>query len=106
MNGNYTIDVPVWEGTVLVYSYVGYHTQRIPLGEDRRVDMSLSADIQSLDEVIVIGYGTQKKRDLTGAVGIVNVDEMKKVQTSESKNIPKWDKNKPKYPGFAGRVSP
>jgi len=82
LSGRYTLEVPDWEGSVLLFSFVGYYTQRIPLAENHRVDVSMSADIQNLDEVIVIGYGTQKKRDLTGAVGVVDVDEMKKVQTS------------------------
>lgn len=82
VNGNYSIEVRAVEGAFLVYSFVGYHTQRVALGVNRRLDISMTADIQSLDEVIVIGYGTQKKRDLTGAVGIVDVDEMKKVQSS------------------------
>ena len=80
--GNYTIEIPDRHGTVLLFSYVGFHTQRIPVEDQIRIDVSLSADIQSLDEVIVIGYGTQKKRDLTGAVGVVDVDEMNKLQTS------------------------
>lgn len=82
IDGKYSLEIPDWEGSVLLYSFVGYHTQRIPLEENHRVDVSMLADIQNLDEVIVIGYGTQKKRDLTGAVGVVNVDQMKKVQTS------------------------
>jgi TonB-linked SusC/RagA family outer membrane protein len=82
VDGEYTIEVPERDGTVLVYSYVGYYSQRIPLGENNRIDVALSEDIQSLDEVVVIGYGTQKKGDLTGAVGIVDVAEMKKVQTA------------------------
>lgn len=82
VNGNYSLEVMDREGAILVYSYVGFHKYRIELGDQSSLDVSLVADIQKLDEVVVIGYGVQKKKDLTGAVGIVDMDEMKKVQTS------------------------
>ncbi|NJK85523.1 MAG: TonB-dependent receptor plug domain-containing protein, partial [Bacteroidales bacterium] len=52
------------------------------IGENAVIDIALTPDVQNLDEVVVIGYGVQKKRDLTGAVGVVDVEEMNKVQAS------------------------
>lgn len=66
-NGNYTIEVP--EGTVtLVFSFIGYATQEIVLDGRSTVDVVMSEDIQSLAEVVVVGYGTQEKKEVTGAI--------------------------------------
>ena len=62
--------------TTLVFSSIGYTTVEIPINGRTTIDMALEEDIQSLDEIVVIGYGTQKRSDLTGAVGSVNVEEL------------------------------
>lgn len=75
VDGNFTIeDVP--DNAVLVVSYVGYHTQEIPAGGMSSVSITLQEDTQTLDEVVVVGYGSFKKRDLTGAVSQVKGDEI------------------------------
>jgi TonB-linked SusC/RagA family outer membrane protein len=66
-NGNYTLDIPD-DGAVLVFSYVGYLSQEIETGARATFDIALKADSKSLNEVVVVGYGTQKKVNLTGAV--------------------------------------
>ena len=66
-NGNYTIDVPEG-GAILVYSFVGYLSQETETGTRNAINISLKADTKSLNEVVVVGYGTQKKVNLTGAV--------------------------------------
>ncbi len=66
-DGSYTINVPSDEA-VLVFSFIGYVSQEIKVGNQTLIDVVLAADIQALDEVVVIGYGTQTKRDLTGSV--------------------------------------
>src|SRR5690606_10943698 len=58
INGAYSISVP--EGASLVYSFIGFGTQTIAVGERSMIDITLSEDISSLDEVVVVGYGTQK----------------------------------------------
>ncbi|GGZ37592.1 SusC/RagA family TonB-linked outer membrane protein [Echinicola pacifica] len=70
IDGKYAIDVASDE-SVLVFSFIGMNTQEIRVGSRRSLDVELIANTESLDEVIVIGYGTQKKSDLTGAVGSV-----------------------------------
>ena len=66
-DGNYTIEnVP--SDAVLEFSFIGYVTQSVPVNGRSRIDVSLASDSQALEEVVVIGYGTVKKSDATGAV--------------------------------------
>jgi TonB-linked SusC/RagA family outer membrane protein len=74
LDGNYSITVA--ENSVLQISYVGYVTEEIPVGNQTSISVSLVPDIISLDDVVVIGYGTIKKSDLTGAVASVSGDEL------------------------------
>nr|WP_229311800.1 TonB-dependent receptor [Larkinella rosea] len=75
-NGEYKIEVPE-SGATLVYSFVGYLSQEVSVGGRNSIDVSLKADNKVLDEIVVIGYGTAKKSDLTGAVGTVKEAELK-----------------------------
>ncbi|WP_338868735.1 TonB-dependent receptor [Spirosoma sp. SC4-14] len=68
--GRYKIDVPNSDAT-LVFSFVGYLPQEVRVGAQATIDISLKADSKVLDEIVVIGYGTTKKSDLTGAVASV-----------------------------------
>ncbi|GAA4452546.1 TonB-dependent receptor [Nibrella saemangeumensis] len=77
-NGRYDINVPD-RNAVLVFSFVGYVSQEITVGSRSALDVQLAADTRSLNEVVVIGYGTQKKSDLTGAVSTVPVEEIRKI---------------------------
>jgi TonB-dependent starch-binding outer membrane protein SusC len=65
--GKYLLEIP-GSGTVLVFSYIGYLTQEISVGDKKIVNVALSEDIKKLDEVVVVGYGTVKRSDVTGAV--------------------------------------
>lgn len=64
---------------VLVFSYVGYESQEIKVGDKTQISLSLVSAASSLENIVVIGYGTVKKRDLTGAVVSLKGDEVKKV---------------------------
>ncbi|WP_353719079.1 carboxypeptidase-like regulatory domain-containing protein [Dyadobacter sp. 676] len=64
-SGNYSLEVPDG-GAVLVFSYVGYVSQEVATGTRGTIDVALKADTKSLNEVVVVGYGTQKKVNLTG----------------------------------------
>ncbi|WP_215225089.1 TonB-dependent receptor [Echinicola shivajiensis] len=66
IDGNYTIQVE--EGTVLVYSFLGYERQEVAVGNQSVLNVSMVPDTQSLEEVVVVGFGTQKKSHLTAAV--------------------------------------
>ena len=76
VDGTYTLSVSN-EEAVLVFSFIGYLTEEIMVGNQTTIDMPLIEDIQRLDEVVVIGYGTQKRSDLTGAVVSISEDELK-----------------------------
>ncbi|GAB4056064.1 TonB-dependent receptor [Spirosoma litoris] len=70
--GNYTVRIP--DGTanpVLVFSFIGYTPQEVPVGNQTVVNVQLVGDAKSLNEVVVVGYGTQKRSDITGAVASV-----------------------------------
>jgi TonB-linked SusC/RagA family outer membrane protein len=71
LDGAYSITVPDNSAT-LVFSFVGYLTQEIPVGTGNVVNVTLSADVKTLGEVIVVGYGTQSKRTVTGAIASVD----------------------------------
>ena len=70
LDGNYTLQAP--EGKELTYSYVGYGNQKRKVRGRGSVDVVLTDDSKLLDEVVVVGYGTQKKVNLTGAVGYID----------------------------------
>lgn len=71
--GRYAIDVPD-QDAVLVFSFIGYVTQEVVVGNQTMIDLTLAADVKALEEVVVVGYGTVKKSDLTGAVASINSD--------------------------------
>ena len=81
IDGNFTIDAPA-NGT-LVVSYVGFKDREIAINGRAIIEqIQLESDAQVLDQVVVVGYGVQKKADLTGSVSIVNADELKRVSHS------------------------
>jgi TonB-linked SusC/RagA family outer membrane protein len=73
LNGFYSISVS--PGQVLVYSSLGYATQEITVGPANRLDVRLSPDVEFIEEVVVVGYGTQRRVNLTGSVSTVNVEK-------------------------------
>lgn len=75
LDGNFSLQVP--EKAELRISYIGYLDQRVKVGNNNTLHIILKEDTQALDEVIVVGYGTMKKSDLTGSVSSIKVDELK-----------------------------
>lgn len=71
IDGNYRISVP-GEESILVFSSIGYTSEELEIGNRSTIDLQMVPDIQSLSEVVVVGYGTQERRDLTGAVSSVD----------------------------------
>lgn len=68
--GNYNISVP--EGATLIFSFLGYFTQEVSVGNRSTVNVTMRADVKTLGEVVVTGYGTQERRDITGSVASIN----------------------------------
>lgn len=77
IDGNFMLRVPAGTGT-LVVSFIGFKTQEVPINNRSVVNVALFTDVQALQEVVVTGYATQEKKDLTGSVAIVDVSEMTK----------------------------
>ena len=75
--GRYTLSLPQQEGT-LVFSFVGYATLRAPIQGRTTIDVTLQPKVSALDQLVVIGYGTQKKSDLTGAISALGEDDFTK----------------------------
>ena len=73
IDGNFTINLPA--NATLSISYIGYITQEIQVGYQTSFKVVLKDDTKTLDEIIVVGYGSQKKANLTGAVSSVKMDE-------------------------------
>lgn len=76
-DGYYRINVP--EEATLVFSFVGYLTEEVVVGNQSVIDVELHLDIQSLEEVIVVGYGSAREGDITGAVSAVDGSELTKI---------------------------
>lgn len=74
-SGNYTIEVPD-PTAVLVFSYVGYEAQEITVGGRTEIDVSLTSDVLGIDELVVIGYGSQIKKNLSSAVSKVDAEKL------------------------------
>lgn len=86
IDGNYTLSIP--EGTKQVnVSYIGYHTQQVSIGSRNVVNVELQEDTKTLEEVVVVGYGTQKKATLTGAVAAITNEELSMTKNQNAQNM-------------------
>ncbi|QMU29057.1 SusC/RagA family TonB-linked outer membrane protein [Adhaeribacter radiodurans] len=79
MNGTYSLSIPDENARngILTFSYVGFASSEVAINNRASVDVTLSPDLQTLSEVVVVGYGTQKRSDLTGAVASVKAEEVR-----------------------------
>jgi len=75
-DGRYELAVPAG-ATTLVFSFVGYDTRQVAIGEKTSINVALTANTTGLDEIVVVGYGTQSRRDLTGNVATISGKEIK-----------------------------
>lgn len=86
VNGNFSIEVPA-PNSVLVVSFVGYNSEKIQLGGQTMLDIKLIPDIKSLEEVVVVGYGIQKKATVTGSVVAINNEQLLSTKNSNVQNM-------------------
>lgn len=77
-DGNFTI-TNVMKGDVLIISFIGFETQKVVVDDDAFITVQLQESAQSLDEVVVVGYGTQAKKEVTGAVSVVDSETIEKL---------------------------
>lgn len=85
-NGNYAITVPSKNST-LIFSYLGYKTEEVPVAGRTVVNVRLTEDATEMDEVVVVGYGIQKKQFVIGAVSQVNSEELMKAPSTNLQNM-------------------
>jgi TonB-dependent starch-binding outer membrane protein SusC len=78
INGNFTLTVPS-ENTKLQFTFVGYLSEKVDVGNQTKISVVLSEDLIKINEVVVVGYGTMKKSDLTGAISSINSKELKNI---------------------------
>jgi TonB-linked SusC/RagA family outer membrane protein len=82
VNGRYTLNVSD-DNARLVFSYIGYESQVIDLAGKTIVDVTMKEDVKALDEVVVVGYGIQKKKDVTGSIVQVKADDLENTASSQ-----------------------
>ncbi|WP_373060136.1 SusC/RagA family TonB-linked outer membrane protein [Zunongwangia sp. H14] len=84
-DGNYSIEVP--ENATLVVSFVGFTAQTLEVNGRSEIDIVMKEEAAALDEVVVVGYGTKKKVNLTGSVASVNMDELEAIPAGNSASV-------------------
>ncbi len=81
LDGNFSLNVQ--DNATVVISFIGYSSEEVAVGSRTVIDVSMQVDISSLQEVVVVGYGTTRKEDLTGAVAAVETEELMKQASSD-----------------------
>ncbi len=85
VRGNFSMNAT--PDDILQFSYLGFTSQEIRVGNSETINVTLTAANQSLDEIVVVGYGTQRRADITGSVAIVDIDEARKISTNDVGNM-------------------
>lgn len=83
-DGNYTLEVPNPADAVLIYRFIGFDEQEIAVGNRSAIDVVLESSVIGLDEVVAIGYGTVKKRDITGSVASVSGESLQAIPVTSA----------------------
>ncbi|AHM60265.1 TonB-dependent receptor plug [Flammeovirgaceae bacterium 311] len=85
IDGNYRISIPDGQKQgVLLFSFIGYLSEEVPINNRTTINVQLLPDVESLSEVVVVGYGTQIKKDVTGSVSSVKGDEVKNIPVASA----------------------
>src|SRR5699024_5326982 len=77
-NGNFSIELNSSESPTLVISFISYRTKEVVVGDQDFIEVNLEADVSALDEVVVVGYGNQKRATLTGSISEVQGEDLVK----------------------------
>lgn len=80
-DGNYSIELATSGQKTLVFSYIGFKTQEIPVNGRTTISVNLEEDVESLDEVVVVGYGTQKKESVVGAISQISGEDLQQINS-------------------------
>lgn len=84
VDGNYTINVG--DNATFVFSFVGYSTQELAVGTQSSINISLATDVTALSEVVVVGYGSQEKKEITGSVVSLDSKDFNKGNINDPPN--------------------
>ncbi|WP_245576487.1 SusC/RagA family TonB-linked outer membrane protein [Flexithrix dorotheae] len=82
IDGKYKITAP--SNASITYSYIGFVTQEIEIGNQSTIDVTLAVDLETLEEVVVVGYGTQEKRNVTAAIASLDAEQIKSIPAGSS----------------------
>ena len=85
LDGKFSLDAP--RNSVLIVSFIGYKTQEVSAVSGRQLNITLEEDTKTLDEVVVVGYGTQRKESLTGAMQSIKSDKLQNVTSPSVENL-------------------
>src|SRR5690625_1648522 len=85
-DGKFTLE-DIDENAVLVVSYVGYQTQEVPIAGKSNLDIVMISDSQLLDEVVVVGHGSQRRQDITSAISVLNMDNLEEIPASNASRL-------------------
>ncbi|MDR1865383.1 MAG: TonB-dependent receptor, partial [Bacteroidales bacterium] len=85
-NGKYAINVPDGDA-VLVFSFIGYIAQEVIVGDQTVIDITLPEDANIIEEVVVVGYGTQKRKELTGSISSISTETIRQIPASSVDNV-------------------
>ena len=83
VNGKYSISVSS-QNAVLLFSFIGYNPQKVPVEGKNTINISLEPSVEALEEVVVVGYGVTKKRDITGSISSVKSDDIKNLSVTNA----------------------
>jgi iron complex outermembrane receptor protein len=84
-NGAYKLNAP--DNAILVFSFIGYNIQEVPVNGSTTIDIQLTPNIQALTEVVVVGYGTQRKQDVTGSIITISAKDFNKGQNTTPEQL-------------------
>lgn len=88
LNGSYSLAIPLVQNQVLIFTYIGFQTVEVNVVENqRRYDVQMAEITTGLEEVVVVGYGIQKKANLTGAVSSLRIDDVKDIPVSNTAGL-------------------
>ncbi|RYZ62567.1 MAG: TonB-dependent receptor [Chitinophagaceae bacterium] len=82
--GRYTITIPNRNNVVLEFSSVGYRRQEVAVGNRTTVDVSLAEEVSALNDIVVIGYGTSRRKDLSGTIASIGAKELEKIPVANA----------------------
>ncbi|MEO9966815.1 MAG: TonB-dependent receptor [Reichenbachiella sp.] len=85
LDGNYSLEVPD-NSNILTFSYIGYLSVEEEINDRSEINVNMKVDLETLDEVVVVGYGTKKKASITGSVGAIDGDVMLQTRTANLAN--------------------